>query len=123
MKNILILDDDEQIVEALGIILKTAGYKVIQETDGQGIEEKVLQLRPDLMIIDIRLADANGLEITHNLKNNPKTKDIPVILMSARVGNLSKDQLEGANMWMPKPFRMRELLENITSLLAHSSPP
>lgn len=122
MNKVLVLDDDQQIVEALGIILRTAGYEVVCKTDPDNIESIVESTQPDIIILDIRLTHSSGFEVTRILRDNPATTDIPIILISARVGNISGDELQGADLYLPKPFRMHELLEAIQKLLvAHSS--
>src|SRR2546430_14746750 len=113
---IMILDDDTQIVDVLGLVLSTAGYEAILETSGEDIEEKIKKTKPDLLIMDIRLLEYDGLKIAHSLKTNAELSNIPIILISARMGDLTQEQIPWTDViYESKPFRMQKLLDDITS--------
>lgn len=121
MYKIMVVDDDEQINEALSLVLKKANYDTILRTSGKNLVQFVKDTCPDAILLDIRLMDEDGLSIAKDLKQDIITKNIPIILISARVGTLTEEQMAGAELYLPKPFRMRTLLAALTSLLPYNS--
>jgi DNA-binding response OmpR family regulator len=112
-KKILLCDDDEGIVEVIKIILEENGYEVKPFMNGKGIEKKVFEYQPDLIFLDIWMPGIDGKEMTKLLKSDPKTKNIPIILISA-LNEIDKIQgLVGADDFLAKPFEMDDLLSKV----------
>jgi CheY-like chemotaxis protein len=113
-KKILIAEDDPDIGDMVQLILEEAGYEVELQADGQVVQE-MQEPFPDLLFLDIRLAGTDGWTICRQLKGNPATHHIPIILLSAQSGiqNIARDA--GAETFLAKPFEMEELL----ALAAH----
>ncbi len=82
-KTVLIYDDEESILEVIMIILEEHGYKVYTFLNRETIFDEVKKYSPDLILMDIWMKGTNGHEISLALKNDSKTKSIPVILISA----------------------------------------
>lgn len=111
-KKILISDDDEVILNVMGIMLEMAGYSVTKMIRG----EEVLAINedlPDLILLDIWMAGVDGKDICRQLKNQPLTKHIPVILISANRDIEAMAKQAGADDFIPKPFEMDYLLKKV----------
>ena len=110
---ILVVDDNPAILDSLQVILQEAGYKVISDSSGQAIQKKIAEQKPVLILLDIWLPRANGGEIARQLKSNPKTRDIPIILLSA-IPNAEKIARETtADDFLPKPFEMDDVIMKV----------
>lgn len=115
-KKILVADDDPGIVDALELMLQTAGYQVDTTVDGATVL-KIERDLPDLLLLDIWMSGQDGRDICKELKNKENTKDLPIIMISANrdTEDIAKDA--GADDFLTKPFEMDELLEKIDSHL------
>jgi DNA-binding response OmpR family regulator len=114
---ILVCDDDESIGEVLKIMLENDGFEVMGLQNGKGIQKKVEQFDPSLILLDIWMPGIDGKEVTKLLKGNPMTKKIPIILISA-LNDTKKIALEcGADDFLTKPFDMQHLLSTVRSHL------
>lgn len=119
MKKILVIDDLPENVFMLQDRLEHEGYEVITAYDGYtGIEKAKTQL-PDLVLLDVMMPEITGLEVCQILVNDPLTKDIPIILVTAKSGaEDTKEGLEaGAFDYIKKPFNRIELLARVSSAL------
>lgn len=107
-KKIYIADDDPDILEVLTIILEGQGYNVITSADGKSLAS--LNDLPDLVLLDIRMSGSDGSDICRSLKNQPQTKDIPVVLISANrdLTEIAKDC--GADDFISKPFDIKDVV-------------
>jgi len=119
MNQIIIADDDSSMRDIFQLILQRAGYAVTLYADGEillGNEFKI----PDLFILDKQLSGVDGLDICRFLKNQESTKNIPVIIISASpyVANFANDA--GANDFIEKPFKTKELLETVKKYITYS---
>ena len=114
-KTILIVDDDKSTREVLNAILTKAGFKVILEADV--LELHPFKIVPDIILLDNNLPDIQGDSFCAQLKNNPDTKNIPVILISAMEGLKEKAHLACADDYINKPFGISLLLGKINALL------
>ena len=120
---ILVVDDEIYIVHILDFSLGIEGYEVMTALDGEQALAKVAQDKPDLIVLDIMMPKLDGYETCKALKSNPGTKDIPVILLSAKGRNVDqKVGFEvGADDYITKPFSPRKLVERINAILGQTS--
>jgi len=120
---ILVVDDEIYIVHILDFSLGIEGYEVMTALDGEQALSKVAQDKPDLIVLDIMMPKLDGYETCKALKSNPETKDIPVILLSAKGRNVDqKVGFEvGADDYITKPFSPRKLVERINAILGQTS--
>jgi two-component system alkaline phosphatase synthesis response regulator PhoP len=120
---ILVVDDEIYIVHILDFSLGMEGYEVITALDGEQALEKARAEKPDLIVLDIMMPKLDGYETCKILKAEPETKDIPVILLSAKGRNVDqKIGFEvGADDYITKPFSPRKLVERINAILGQSS--
>ncbi|TMI94271.1 MAG: response regulator [Bacteroidetes bacterium] len=111
-QTICVIEDDESIQDVLRIILKRAGYETTIFPDGSAIFENNYGT-PDLFLIDKQLPGADGLTICSYLKNSKRTKEIPVVMMSAYPNVEQLSILAGANGFIEKPFEVKTLVSTI----------
>lgn len=118
-KRILIVDDEEVIRKFLKIHLAKLGYEVKEAADGEQAIEQLREGNFDLLICDILMPKKDGWEVVKEVKSNPRTKDIPVILLTAK--NEDSDMFKGydlgANYYMTKPFTKSQLLCGLKLML------
>lgn len=115
-KRVLVADDDEGIRDIFAIIFDKAGYAVELKSDGEDILNNKFRL-PDIFLIDKQLSSYNGLDICRYLKGQTRTKDIPVIMISATpdIGSLSHEA--GADTFIEKPFDITSLLQVVAQYI------
>jgi DNA-binding response OmpR family regulator len=111
-KKILVAEDDQDILFILDMILNEAGYKVEPMPEGASIVERKKDW-PDLFILDKDMPTIDGLAICKYLRVNEKTKDIPIIMISAYHKLKKKARAAGVNEFIEKPFEIKELLATV----------
>lgn len=122
VKSILVCDDDPLLVDILKFRLKSRGYHVHVATDGSEALAQVQSVSPDAIVLDSMMPVMDGLEVLRRLREDPQTRDTPVIMLSARkqeadvVGALEL----GANDYIVKPFSPEELVVRLARLLKES---
>ena len=117
---ILVVDDEPDVLELVVFHLKKAQFKVaVADTGDQALKIAREQV-PSLLILDLMLPGINGLEICQLLKQDPKTRDIPILMLTARAGEEDRVRgLElGAHDYVTKPFSPRELVLRVKNLLS-----
>jgi two-component system alkaline phosphatase synthesis response regulator PhoP len=116
---ILVVDDEIYIVHILDFSLGMEGYEVVTALDGEQAVERALAEKPDLIVLDIMMPKLDGYETCRILKKDEATRDIPVILLSAKGRNIDqKIGFEvGADDYITKPFSPRKLVERINTIL------
>ncbi|OGC41796.1 DNA-binding response regulator [candidate division WOR-1 bacterium RIFOXYD2_FULL_36_8] len=119
MQEILIIDDEKDIVSAIEYNLVKDGFKVSKAFDGHNGLKLAKDKIPQLILLDLMLPGIPGLEVCKILKSDPKTKEIPIIMLTAKVSETDKVVgLElGADDYITKPFSMRELLARVKAIL------
>jgi len=120
MHKILVIDDDQDILDLIGFNLNRSSMECITATDGTLGLEKARREYPDLIILDIMLPGLSGIEILKTLKNDSKTRGIPVIMLTAKGEEVDRVLgLElGADDYVTKPFSVRELILRIQKQLS-----
>lgn len=115
-KKILIIEDDADASTILERILGEVGFSVDVMPEGRSVIENRFA-RPDLFILDYKLPEIEGTAICRHLKNQQKTKDIPIIVISGNMDVAEKVAACGANSFLHKPFRKEELLRVVNRYL------
>lgn len=118
-KRVLLIEDEPNIIEAISFILSRDGWTVHTHEDGTTAMDKVLGLPPDMIILDVMLPGRSGFDILRDLRASPVTKDIPVMMLTAR-GQEKDRELAlrlGANHFMTKPFSNAEVRDYVRSLM------
>jgi len=118
-KKILIIDDDPNMLKMVGLTLKQAGYEIVVAQDAQSASLKLIEVSPDLIILDIMLPGVSGMDFLQALRADPRGRRIPVILLSALsdVDDKVAGFKAGADEYLTKPIDGRELLARVTGLL------
>jgi DNA-binding response OmpR family regulator len=119
MKRVLVIDDLPENVFMLQDRLEHEGYEVLTAYDGQTGIDKAIEEIPDLILLDVMMPDITGIEVCKTLVKDPRTKNIPIILVTAKSGaEDTKEGLEaGAFDYIKKPFNRIELLARVNSAL------
>jgi two-component system phosphate regulon response regulator PhoB len=124
MPNILVVEDEPAILELLKINLVDAGYEVREAGDAETANELLKQALPDLVLLDWMLPGQSGLAFAKQLRADPRTKELPVIMVTARTEEA--DRIAGLEAWVDdyvtKPFSPRELKARIKSVLRRRAP-
>jgi len=118
-KKILVVDDEVNIVELIKMNLEASGYDVIEAYTGMEAITKTNSFIPDLILLDLMLPDIDGMQLCQMLRLNEKTKDIPIIMITAKSEETDKVQglHMGADDYITKPFGIRELEARVATVL------
>ncbi len=119
-KKILIVDDEIHICKIVAIKLKNNGFEIITAEDGlQGYELAVSE-NPDLIISDFQMPQMTGIEMVEKLRQQDQTRDIPVIMLTARGFAIENQQKSNLNIaeFLSKPFSPKELLRTVEAIFA-----
>jgi len=119
---VLVVDDDPEVVAAVGEALQDDGYRVVPATDGAAALKSVLEAPPDLIVLDVRMPNLNGWEFCEIVRRQSHTRDVPVLFLTAC--NEVRDQITamqvGGSDHLAKPFRLAALREKVRSLTRES---
>jgi len=125
MQKILIVEDERDIADLVGFNLERAGYAVMKAHDGITGAEVAIRERPDLVILDLMLPGKDGYGVFKELRRDSRSRDIPVIMLTARAQTEDRIQgLEaGADDYLTKPFSPKELMLRVQAVLKRSDGP
>lgn len=116
---ILVVDDEPDVLDLVSYNLTQAGFQVETAVDGADGLRKARSVAPDLILLDLMLPEMDGLEVCKLLRRDPKTNGIPIVMLTARAGEIDRIVgLElGATDYVPKPFSPRELVLRVKKRL------
>lgn len=119
MGRILVVDDEPDIVRLVSFSLQRSGHEVFQATDGISGLQLAAQVKPDLILMDVMMPVMSGYDALDQLKADPETRDIPVLMLSAKSQHYEQEEglRRGALRYVCKPFTPRELAETVSSIL------
>lgn len=122
---ILIIEDETNILEALTFILGRAGWDVRGHGKGDSALEEVARLAPDVVVLDVMLPGRSGFDILHDLRADPATLDLPVIMLTAKGQAQDRDHAKalGADAFLTKPFSNDELLSVVSEIALRPAAP
>lgn len=111
-RKILAVDDEKHIVKLVQVNLERQGYEVVTANDGKEALQKVEEEHPDLLVLDVMMPYMDGFEVLQNLRRNPSTRDIPVIMLTAKAqdADVFKGWQSGVDCYLTKPFNPMELI-------------
>ncbi|MGA9142014.1 MAG: response regulator [Methanocella sp.] len=117
---IMVVDDEPDVVDLVKLVLESDGFSVVTAYSGKEALEKIDNEMPDLVLLDIMMPQMDGWEVYSRIKANPRTKDIPVAMLTAK--SQSIDKMIGLHVvkvddYITKPFGRSELLERVKRIL------
>ena len=123
-ETILVVDDDQDILQLLKMNLEPEGYNVRTASDGESAVQSVTTDPPDLILLDVMMPHKNGFQVIEELKDIEETKNVPVILVTAR--GQTEDKVRGldtgADDYITKPFDLREVTARVEAVLGRTRP-
>ena len=116
---ILVVDDEPEIHAVLGKLLQNEGYEVESSYSAGEAMEAIAKEKPDLILLDIMMPHVSGIELCNSLKSDPATKEILVLIVSARDAQADRIEglIHGADDYVSKPFHLRSLVRKIEHML------
>ena len=118
LARVLVVDDDDVIRQLITVNLELEGFEVHTAVDGQDCLDKVKDVQPDVITLDIMMPRVNGWEAASRLRADPDTENVKVVLLSARAqaADLARGTLIGVDAYLTKPFDPDELIEVVRAL-------
>ena len=119
MAPILVVDDEPDVVEIVRFRLQKEGHSIITASDGQSGLVMAFGGHPDLIILDVMMPGIDGFEVLFQLKNNPRTLNTPVIMLTAKtdLSSISKGWGMDVDNYVTKPFNVDELAKTVKNVL------
>lgn len=119
MKKILVADDDRNILYLISEVLAKGDFEVFQAVNGDHALRLARETRPNLIVLDIMMPGVDGFKVLGELKADPETKDIKVVVISAKTKpeDVEKGLARGADHYFTKPFKISDLTAKIRELL------
>lgn len=121
-KRVLIVEDEESLLKLETILLTVKGFEVIGASTGKIAIEKIGVEAFDLVLLDIMLPDIDGFEVCRQIRKDPRTSAIPIIMLTGKKSQYDHDRgvLCGANAYLIKPFKSAIIIDEINRLLSLS---
>ncbi len=121
---VMVVEDEKEIRDLLKYNLERVGFRVAAFGDGETALERLFASRPDALVLDLMLPGRNGFEILSEVREEPATRDLPVVVLTARGAEMDKllGFERGADDYMTKPFSPRELVARVQALLRRARP-
>ncbi|WP_420860000.1 response regulator transcription factor [Marivivens marinus] len=117
-KRVLLIEDEPNIIEAISFILSRDGWTVHTHTDGETANDRIKATPPDVVILDVMLPGKSGYDILRDLRADPATEGLPVLMLTARGQTRDREMAQqlGASEFMVKPFSNDEVLAQVRAL-------
>jgi CheY-like chemotaxis protein len=119
-RRVLVVDDDDVIRQLITVNLELEGFEVVPAVDGQDALDRVKEIKPDVITLDVMMPRIDGWEAAARLRSDPETAHIKVVLLSARAqqADLHRGETIGVDAYLTKPFDPDELIEVVRKLSA-----
>jgi len=119
VQKILICDDEANIRNIMDFSLEAEGFLAVSAEDGDSALQAAMTEEPDLIILDVMMPGADGLTVCRELKQNPRTRHIPVLMLSARAGKGDREAglAAGAEEYVTKPFSPQRIVDKVNEML------
>ncbi len=125
-KRLAYIEDEAEMIDLVRLILGRRGYTVIGATGGHEGLELVRKELPDLVLLDLMMPDMDGWDVYHQIKSEEQTRDIPVIVITAKAQNIDKIlglRIAKVEDYISKPFSPQELLDRVEHVLSRQVKP
>jgi DNA-binding response OmpR family regulator len=121
---VLVIEDEKEIRDLVRYNLERAGFRVNAVAEGEEGLQRLFASRPDAVVLDLMLPGRSGLEVLREVRNEPATRDLPVLVLTARSAEMDKllGFEHGADDYLTKPFSPRELVARLRALLRRAQP-
>lgn len=119
-KTIVYIEDDPEMINLVSLILNRRGYQVKGAHGGREGLETILEIQPDLILLDLMMPDIDGWDVFHQIKANELIRDIPIIVITAKAQAIDRVlglHIAKVNDYISKPFRPQDLLESVDRIL------
>jgi len=116
---VLVVDDEANLTRSMTFILRKEGYQVEVASNGEEALTKALQVKPDVMLLDIMMPKKNGYEVCQEIREDPDLRDIYIIMLTAKGQEVDREKgLEmGADEFITKPFSPSQIVERVHAIL------
>lgn len=121
MEKVLIVDDNFDILWVVETVLKRYGFEVLALPKGEAVVRRTKSFLPNLILLDVFLSGIDGIEVCNKIKENPKTRDIPIIMFSAHTDFSAVKKFCKADDFISKPFDVNELVNKIRFQIKEAS--
>ncbi len=118
-KIILVIDDERDLVDLLAMRLEIDGFTIMKAFNGKEALSKLKEKKPDIILLDIMMPEMNGYEVCQEIKNDSQYKNIPVIILTAKVRKEDQERGRqvGSDDFIAKPYEYSELIEKIQKFI------
>lgn len=118
---VMVVDDSLTVRKITSRVLSREGFQVITAKDGVDALEQLQETIPDVMLVDIEMPRMDGFDLTKNVRANPRTANVPIIMITSRTAEKHRSYAKelGVNIYLGKPYQEDDLLRHITSLIRH----
>src|SRR3972149_5503379 len=120
LRTVVCVEDEPEMIDLIQLILNRKGFEVIGAHGGVEGLETIRRLKPDLVLLDLMMPEMDGWQVYQQLKADEKTKDIPVIVVTAKAQNIDKVlglHIAKVDDYIPKPFSLQELVDRVDKVL------
>ena len=124
-KHILCIEDEPEMIDLIRLILGRRGFEVVGAAGGKEGLEKMRENTPDLVLLDLMMPDMDGWEVYQQMKADEKTKDIPVIVVTAKAQSIDKVlglHIAKVDDYIAKPFSPQDLLSSVDKVFGETDP-
>lgn len=122
--SILLVDDDPNLRDMLRQMLEIGGFDVVEAEDGLDALEKLEEMTPDIMVLDVMMPNLDGVSLCKQLRSDAEFMSLPIIMLSGKTQHWAVEEgmAAGANCYLCKPITVEELIRSVRELLPAPSP-
>ncbi len=122
--SILLVDDDPNLRDMLRAMLEIGGFEVIEAEDGLDALEKLEEITPDILVLDVMMPNLDGVSLCKQLRSDAEFVSLPIIMLSGKTQHqaVAEGMAAGANCYLCKPITVEELIQSVRQLLPAPSP-